>query len=190
MTNKKYYLLAIFAALAFIQLCVPLYMALKWENVLKDGQPFFLETAPVDPYDAFRGRYIVLGFKENTGMLAADSLNVSFEYRQPVYALLETNSGGFGFIKEVSVNKPVEKPYVKAKFLGLDQKTSVVRVALPFNRYYVPEPLAQEAEDEMRRQARNKKSAVALLRVKDGYGAIENIYFENKPLLEYLREQR
>jgi uncharacterized membrane-anchored protein len=194
MTKKKIYFLAIFTALALAQLYVPLSLAWQWENVLQNGQAFYLETAPVDPYDAFRGRYISLNFKENKAPFN-DALPASLEYGQTVYAVLETTAGRqAAFIKEISVQKPVNKPYVKTRFNGFDSKIPpVVEVVFPFNRYYLPEEFALSAEKELARrsrQSKNKKKAVALVRIQDGYGVIENIYVDDKPLLKYLKEQK
>lgn len=187
MIIKKYYLLAVFIFLALAQLCVPLYTVWKWEDVLRNGLPFYWVTKPVDPYDAFRGRYIDLYFQEDKGPLAADSSIDSIRGGHSVYAVLGTDSKGLAVVQEVSVNKPLNKQYVKAKFLRID-KNSLVHIALPFKRYYLPEDLAMRAETEMARKSRNKEYAVAVIRVKDGNGAIENIYFGDESLLKYLRK--
>src|SRR5690554_461138 len=65
MDNKKFLFIA-FILVAIIQLAVPAKMIWDKENVLKSGKEFKFETAPVDPTDPFRGKYIALNYKENT----------------------------------------------------------------------------------------------------------------------------
>jgi uncharacterized membrane-anchored protein len=184
---KKSYLLAIFLILAAAQLYVPLAQAWQWENVLKTGQPFYLETVPVDPYDVFRGRYVSLRFKEDEGPID-QQLIASLKPHQTVYAVLAKKDDGTAFLKEIRTVKPVAEPYIKARVSSTD--SPLARVSFPFNRYYLPEEFAPQAEQELSRRDSKKKNAVALVYVKDGYGIIENIYVDDKPLLKYLQEQK
>jgi uncharacterized membrane-anchored protein len=46
------------------QLYVPLQMMFNQEDIMKTGTEFKFQTAPIDPYDPFRGKYITLFFKE------------------------------------------------------------------------------------------------------------------------------
>ncbi|MFE3848617.1 GDYXXLXY domain-containing protein [Flavobacterium sp. LB3P45] len=43
---------------------VPLQMIFNQENIINTGTKFKFQTVPLDPHDAFRGKYITLFVKE------------------------------------------------------------------------------------------------------------------------------
>ncbi|HWR43017.1 GDYXXLXY domain-containing protein [Sporomusa sp.] len=182
MKSKKL-LLSLFIGVALLQAAVPLYMAWRWENVLQTGRQFYWQTAPVDPYDAFKGRYVDLRFKENAGpIIDHDNLIMG----QMVYAIIDENAEGKAYISGVSVNRPEKGSYVKVRAYANSQNTA--HVILPFTRYYLPEDLAPAAEDAYRKSA--GKTGVAAVRIKDGYGVVEQLYIGEKTLYEFLRQSQ
>lgn len=181
--NKKW-LLSVFILVAFIQLTVPLFMAWRWEDVLQTGRRFYWETAPVDPYDAFKGRYVALGFKENT----LSGVNIEQLTRgQLVYAIIDENAEGKAYISGVSMIRPDSGYYIKTKAYAVGKDK--IHVNLPFNRYYLPEEQAAQAEIVYRESA-GKQTGVAAVRIKDGYGVVEQLYIGDKTLQEVLRQPR
>lgn len=171
--------IAIFAALALLQLAVPLYMVWHWEDVLKNGKAYYWTTAPVDPYDLLRGRYIDLQFQAQI----APALNgEQLEQKQEAYALLAEHNGR-AYITGISGSQPSGQPYVRVYVLWVENSNKV-HISLPFKRYYMPEHLAPAAEHAYRQNA--GKNAVAKVRIKDGYGAIEEVYIGDKTIYEYL----
>ncbi|MDD4600684.1 hypothetical protein SDC9_20831 [bioreactor metagenome] len=182
MKNNKLVIL-LFVAVAIIQLAAPLFMAWHWEDVLQTGQRFYWQTAPVDPYDAFKGRYIDLRFKETSGPVL-DKENL--EYGQTAYAVIQANADGQATISGVSAKQPTAFPYVKVKMLYIENNTA--HVELPFKRYYLPENMATAAESAYRESA--GKTGIAAIRLKDGYGVIEQLYIDDKSLEDYLSENR
>ncbi|MDF2571604.1 MAG: hypothetical protein K0R55_3208 [Sporomusa sp.] len=182
MKNKKL-LLFIFIVVGVLQAVVPLYMAWRWENILQTGRQFYWQTAPVDPYDAFKGRYVELSFKENTAPIIDD---VNLVAGQMVYAIIDENAEGKAYISRVSVNRPEQGSYIKGKAYANGHDT--VHFILPFTRYYLPEDLAPAAEDAYRKSA--GKTGVAAVRIKDGYGVIEQLYIGDKTLYEFLRQSQ
>lgn len=176
----------LFAAFIFVvifQLAAPLYMAWHWENILQTGQRFYWQTAPVDPYDAFKGRYIDLQFKETTGPI---SENESLTYGQTAFALIEENSAGSAYIGSVTTKPPEGYPYIKVKVNYIQGHNAYIQ--LPFKRYYLPEGIASAAETAYRKSA--GQTGVAAIRIKDGYGVIEELYIGDKTLTEYLRDEK
>ncbi|MDF2500507.1 MAG: hypothetical protein K0Q77_1221 [Anaerosporomusa subterranea] len=178
MKSKKR--LALFTVVAVIQLAIVLYMAWQWEDILQTGQRFEWETAPVDPYDAFKGRYIDLGFKERSGPVID---NAKYAYGQKAYAIIGKNADGKAIISGVSAKQPAGKPYVKVKVTYVENGKA--HVQLPFRRYYLPEHWAAPAETAYRESA--GKTGVAAVRLKNGYGVVEELYIGDKTLDEYLR---
>ena len=180
MNNVKY-LFVLFLAISLAQIAAPLYMAWHWENILQTGQTFYWQTAPVDPYDAFKGRYIDLRFKEMSGP-ALD--NTEFHYGQAAYALIGVNQEGHAYIRGITQLQPTAAPFIRVKINYIQD--NLVHVELPFRRYYLPENQATAAETAYQKKA--GQTAIAAVRLKDGYGVIEQLYIDNKTLTDYLLE--
>lgn len=181
MKNKKIILL--FIAVAVIQIFTALYMAWQWEDILQTGQRYYWVTAPVDPYDMFKGRYIDLSFKETSGPPLD---NTRFSYGQTAYAIIAENAEGKAFITGVSSQQPANQSYIKVK--AYYNENGNIRVELPFKRYYLPENLAAPAETAYRESA--GKTGIAAVRIKNGYGVIEELYIGEKTLREHLGQFR
>lgn len=181
MRKSKYLVLAAFVALCLMQIATPVYMAWLWEDVLQRGEPMKWRTAPVDPYDALRGRFIALAFKENKGPLSGDS---SLESGRMAYAAVAVNEAGEAVITGVSSQPPAGR-YVKVKVWYT--QGSQVHVELPFNRYYVPEDIAPAAEKAY--QSKAGQDGIAVVRLKNGYGVVEQLYIGGKPLRDYIKQQ-
>ena len=60
-------------------------------DVLKNGEEVKIKVAPIDPYDAFRGRYVSLWYDND----------LSYEQRQGKYGILEIDEEGFATVKKV-----------------------------------------------------------------------------------------
>jgi uncharacterized membrane-anchored protein len=82
----------LFAVVAVVQLAVPASLIVRHELTLQQGQMFKFKTAPVDPYDAFRGRYVALRFEQNVAPVVAGE---KLACGQKGYATLETDKDGF-----------------------------------------------------------------------------------------------
>ena len=58
--KKRKLLITSFILLCLVQTAVPLSMIARREFTLRNGRVYKFKTAPVDPYDAFRGRFVAL----------------------------------------------------------------------------------------------------------------------------------
>lgn len=179
MRNNKVVLI-LFAILAVIQLAVPLYMVWRWEDILQTGHSYQWLTAPVDPYDALRGRYVDLWFKEVKGPVAGGE---DLHYGQTVYATIGVGANGYAYISAVSATKPENGDYVEAR-AGY-RNGGLVNITLPFKRYYMREDLAPAAEQAYRKSA--GKDGRVSVRIKNGMGVVEQLYIGDKTVDEYLR---
>ena len=111
--DKKYRLLAIFILVALVQVYIPAKMVLDSEGVLDSGTEYKFKTAPVDPTDPFRGKYITLRYKDNSVEVENESDWISGE---EVYVILTKDVDGFARIKLISKEIPRYKvDYFKAK---------------------------------------------------------------------------
>ena len=84
-----------FVLLVVLQLWAPASMIYNREDVLKNGKAFKFRTAPVDPSDPFRGKYIVLSFDENS---FENKEKIDWAGNEDIYVQLITDKAGYGFI--------------------------------------------------------------------------------------------
>jgi uncharacterized membrane-anchored protein len=163
---------------AFAQLAVPGSLIWKREQTLRRGSVWKFRTAPVDPVDAFRGRYIALEFETETHEI---STAPTVEYGDTVFLTLRIDAEGFAEIDQVTTKRPGGDEYIAARLNGK-------RVSLPFDKYWVTERDAPAAEDAYRAQSRrDKRNAFVTVRVFRGDAALEQLYLDGQPLGEYLR---
>ena len=65
--NKKILLISAFVLVVLVQLYVPAKMIWGREEVLNTGTEYKFRTAPIDPNDVFRGKYINLNYEARIG---------------------------------------------------------------------------------------------------------------------------
>lgn len=186
--NKKL-LFGIFSVVAAAQLAVPVWMIYQKETVLTTGELFRFRTAPVDPYDAFRGRYVALGFDQNTAPAPPGPIIPG----TPLYAHIAVDEGGFAFFTATSLEAPAGTPYLKVKARGETmsrENRRSVRLQLPFDRYYMNEKDAPAAENAYRRSSRGgSRDAYVTVRIKSGHAVLEELYVGGMPIGEFLRRE-
>ena len=174
----KYWRLIVFVLLAFAQLAVPGSLIWKREHTLRQGSVWKFRTAPVDPVDVFRGRYVALQFEVETQQISPPE---NAGYSDTVFVTLKQNADGFAEIDQVSATKPAGDDFLTAALSG---KT----ISLPFDKYWVTERDAPAAETAYRNLSRrDKQNAFATVRVFRGDAALEQLYLNNQPLGDYLR---
>jgi uncharacterized membrane-anchored protein len=174
----KSWRLIVFVVVGLAQLAVPASLIWKREQTLRRGSVWKFRTAPVDPVDAFRGRYIALQF-EAEGQEISPPPNAS--YHQTIFVTLRQNSEGFAAIDQVLPSRPAVDDFIEAQLAG---KT----VSLPFDKYWVTERDAPAAEAAYRAQSRrDKRNAFVTVRVFRSDAALEQLYLDGLPLGEYLR---
>jgi len=177
---KKWWLVGGLLLTGLIQMSVPGYMIVHQEGILRDGKEYKFRTAPVDPYDMFRGRYINLNIDD--ARLKQDGRG--YKHGETVYALLTVNPDGFAHIAGISRAVPQAGDYVAAHVLSGWEKELVLE--LPFSRYYLQENHAPEAE-KLYRLSTNRKTAWITIKVKAGETALGGLYIDGKPVNRQLQ---
>lgn len=175
----------VFIVLCFLQICVPGLMIGRREATLRMGTAYRFKTAPVDPHDPFRGRYVALRFEENS----AKAEEAAVKRGRKVFVSIFEGEDGFAKLGEVSLKPPEEGDYVKA-LAGYSSGEGMVRVELPFDRYYMNErkaPAAERAYFSSNRRGEDGNT-YALVKVLDGMAVTEGLYIDGVPVLEYLQE--
>lgn len=180
-----------FVALVVAQIAVPVGQIRKYEDILRTGAVYKFRTAPVDPYDAFRGRYVALNYADTSAALLRGE---KIDYRAPAYVALRKDNAGFAQFVEVSGTPPVEGDYLRVEYLypkGPGGSAALFR--LPFDRFYMEETKAPRAEAAYRkygnRRDRTADATYVIVRVKNGRGVIEDLYVKNKPIRDFLAEK-
>ena len=174
----KYWRLIVFVLVAFAQLAVPGSLIWKREHTLRQGNVWKFRTAPVDPVDVFRGRYVALRFDVETQEISPPPNSDSGD---AIFVTLKANAEGFAEIDQVLAAKPAGDDFMEARLRG---KT----ITLPFDTYWVTERDAPAAETAYRNLSRRgNQNAYVSVRVFRGDAAIEQLYLDNQPLGDYLR---
>lgn len=195
MKNKSVYVAA-FVLLVLAQWYVPAQMISEHEDVATNGEVLKFITAPVDPYDAFRGKYIILNFKEDKGKITKETK--SLNYGADIYVTF-TDSSGYALVESVLVDEPKDNPvYVKAKVDYIDNNLFLlnskvkrprlnIHIDYPFERYYMNEIKAPKAETAYQESNRQEKDKVyAQIAIKNGIGVVKDVIIDNKSIKDYV----
>ena len=176
----KSWRLIVLVILVLAQLAVPASLIWKREQTLRHGSIWKFRTAPVDPVDVFRGRYVALEFDAESQQISPPP---NVESGQPVFVTLRQSAEGFAELDQVLATRPVGDDFIEALLAG---KT----VALPFDKFWMTERDAPAADAAYRAESRrDKKNAFVTVRVLRGDAAVEQLFLDNQPLGEYLRGQ-
>lgn len=192
----KNWKLVAFILICATQLGVPASMIHQQQKILSVGKVYRFKTAPVDPADPFRGRYVAVRFE-------AECLDSTVEPQRLAdrtwwYAQLQINDDGYTKLHSLSRDAP-PKEHLRIKLAEWGCENGQRRVLLPFDRYYMDEALAPAAESAYLALNRGtapdsanpghdpRRPAHVTVRVLDGKAALEELYLDGKPVSEYLR---
>jgi len=179
------WLFPLFVVVALVQLVVPAGMIVRRELTLKEGKIFKFHAQPVDPYDAFRGRYVTLSLEPNSVTVPTNS-SLEYQWRE-VYITLDEGPDGFARFTGVFLEPQTGKDYIKTKSAGLNEGKLSLR--LPFDRFYMEESTAPKAERAyLEHSKRGQQDAFVTIRVSDGFAVLENFYVAGKPITEFVKE--
>ena len=176
-------LIIVFALVALVQIYVPAKMVYDSEVVLDQGTAYKFRTAPIDPTDPFRGKYITLRF--DIDEFEIDTSEV-WERGEAVYVELTTDSLGYAKIAAISRTKPYEDvDFVQAKVRYASNRYSTLHIEYPFNRFYMEESKAYDAERAYWDAARDRETdCYALVHVKNGEPLVKDVLINDVPIRE------
>lgn len=187
MINKKIIWIC-FALLVLLQLWVPASMIYNRESVLKNGKAFKFRSAPVDPNDPFRGKYIILRFEEN---IYREQHGINWVDVTTAYAQLTMDSAGYAGILYLHKKKPeTSSDYIKVKIAkNFSNSANEVFIEWPFDRFYMEESKAGAAEQVyIKSTADSSNTTYALVKVKDGDAVLQDVFINNKPIASYIKK--
>ncbi|MCU4166166.1 GDYXXLXY domain-containing protein [Carboxylicivirga caseinilyticus] len=186
--NRKSIILPLFILVALVQLFVPSKMIWDREAILREGTEIKLKTAPIDPNDPFRGKYIVLDYEENS--IKKDSTE-SWSRGDEVFVYFSMDKDGFAKIE--SVSRAIiddNQLFVKATIGNrIWNDTAMIRVDYDFNRFYMEESKAKNAEI-VHREALNDTSKIsyALVSIMNGDAVVKDVFIDDVSVHELAKE--
>jgi len=179
-----------FILVALVQLYVPVKMIFDRENVLETGAEFKFKTAPIDPNDPFRGKYITLNYLDNNYRVKDDGSWVDGE---SVFVTFLNNKDGFAFIGAVSKEKPLNsQDFLKTKMRlihpdNFDSKVKLL-IEYPFDRYYMGEFKANDAELAYNKSLQDTtRITYALVMIKNGDAVLKDVLIDGISIEEIVR---
>jgi hypothetical protein len=185
---KKPLIMIVFVLTAAAQLLVPASMVVKREATLREGKVFKFRTTPVDPYDAFRGRYVALSYEQDRITKAEQ---FSFKRGQKVFAVLSEDEEGYAQMVSVWQHRPEDLDYLEVEVRsGVSYETNVL-VRIRQDRFYMEENAAPKAEAAYQAMSSStNRNAHVQMRIRDGFGVIEELFIDDLPVREYLNRQQ
>lgn len=188
MDKKKIRWIA-FILVVLAQLFVPAQMIWESERVIDEGTAFKFKTAPVDPNDPFRGKYITLNYSDNSIEVEEDA---DWKNGEPVYAIFYEDAEGFAQIKAVSREKPKDEiNYLKTRvrYISIQEgQPDKLLIDYPFNRFYMEESKAYDEEQEYRMSETDTSSTTyALVYVKKGRAVLKDVLIDGVSIQEIVK---
>lgn len=181
--NKQKFALIGFMLLIVVQIVFVSTIIIRHEGIFKYGKIFKFRCAPVDPYDAFRGRYVAIKIREQDVPCENPS---SFSSGEIAYAIITPDKDGFVKFSNLRHKSPdKDEDYLKVKVVGVYDEN--VGIKVPFDRFYMKEDIAPRAESVYRHSS---KDAFLLVRIFNGDATIENFMIGDKPIVEFIKEEQ
>ncbi len=190
---------ALLAVLSVLQLAATASSIARYESTLRTGALYRIRTEPVDPADAFRGRYVAV---QPTVVMTAPIPPAAEERLQRIqsgeqgYVVLSADAEGFAIAAEIRADPPSQGDYLEIKS-AWDQWTrdpgsdatgrrTGYNLTFSFDRYYMNAAKAPQAERRYTEAARRNAATRAWVnvRVKNGVGVIEGLYVNGVPIEE------
>jgi len=180
--------LGIFVLVAVVQLAVAGGAIVRSELALRTGEAFRFRIQPVDPVDAFRGRYVAIRFAIDRAPVDDD---LELRTKKRVFVPIEIDADGYAILGQADVDPPADGPYLRLRATGIypdEEGNRFVWVSMPFRRYYMDEDLAPKAERAVWGGRRGQREAFVSIRVRNGVGVIEELYVDGVPIHQWLAE--
>ena len=176
-------------------------MIWKHEGMIKKGQVLRFESAPYDPEDPFRGRYISLNFKNSfyrkpkSSSLKDQRISDSAQaLHQKVFVTFTNDSRGYAEISGISFNRPSSGAYLLMEPPSINESRGdsvSYNFRFPFREFYMEESKAPEAEsiyaDRLRDSATRSYTAIRLW---EGEGVIENVFINDSTIQQIVMAAR
>ena len=188
--NQLKYILPLFAIMVIAQIYVPTQMIWQNEHIIHDGTEYHFRTAPVDPTDPFRGKYITLNYLDDQLEIKKE---LELHYDDEVYVTFSVNEDGFAIPESASKEKPLNNSaYLKTSFDYIsisDLEHQKVAFSYDFNRFYMEESKAYAAEKFYQNANRDTaQEAYAVVYLYDGDAVVNDVMIDGVSIVDLVEE--
>ena len=161
----------LFAVLCLAQWIVPGKMIWDKEKIMENGREYQFLVRPVDPNDPMRGKYVVLSFDPRTFIVDGPGMKVG----DLVYITLYEDSDGISYPSELKTERPdAYVDFFEAKISGVNG--AEVEIACPFDRFYMEESKAPQAETIFRQSFSDlSQQTVAIVHILEGEAVLKDV---------------
>jgi uncharacterized membrane-anchored protein len=150
---KKTYIYLLFGLMVIAQIVASAQVVYKYEHTIASDNVYKFKTAPVDPSDPFRGKYITLNYEINSFKTSDES----WDSYEKGYAYFSKDENGYAVLENLSKEKLPTSDFDYILVEINNHYDGFVRFELPFDRYYMEESKAYDAEVLSRELQRNDK---------------------------------
>lgn len=174
-----------FGLAALAQWAVPLSQIRGYEQTLAQGTVIKLKCTAPDPYDPLRGRYLMVRPEQQT---VETPVAMTIPARTPIYATLVTGTDGLAAVTHLSPEAPAIGDYIRLK-TTYPHGTDTIGIEWPFDRFYINEKLAPEADQWFVENIRSETGVIAEVRLLRGQAVLTDLTLDGKPFREILKER-
>jgi len=201
---KKKIFFITFIILFLIQFSVPLFMIMRQYHIVSVGTLYKIKCEPVDPMDLFRGRYVTLRFSDESTILVYDESvtkvreiiseadgyrYLSYDKNNALYVSISKNADGFLRLDSCSETVPENGDYLYLMPTSCHTDAKILRFDMPFDRVFMNEKYAPEAERILRRNSSGKETAYVEVYIKNGKYSKINLFVDGKRIHDYIDEK-
>jgi len=178
---KKRKEIAIFIVIALLQLGVVSSVIFSNYLVLRSGEEVRIIVEPIDPHDVFRGKYVYI----NIDTVVKKDTKATINDGDKAYLIFKENSDGFATFDRLTDHKPDSGPYLKVKVYSADWEDGKAYFENPFERFYIEETYAAEAE---RVAWENSQESKVYIQVKllNGKGVVEDLLIDGTSIKDFV----
>lgn len=184
----KKLLLLLFALMCLTQWIIPGKMVYDSERTLTEGVVYKFKTAPVDPSDPFRGKYITLNFQENFTIFEDSA---EWQTGDEIFVTYIPDSAGFAKVENIYHTAPEAESYLKTKvdYVTHYQREHKLWYRLPFDQYYLEESKASQAEQLYWNAQRDSTQVTyALVSMGAGQAVLKDVIINNKSIVKIVQD--
>lgn len=176
----------LFVAMCLAQWVVPGKMIYDSEHVISEGKQYKFKTQPVDPSDPFRGKYITLNFEANTITL---SDSADWQRGEEVFVTFTADSLGFAKAEAISRDEPASGYYLRTTVNYTAYRPFKVFFTLPFDRFYLEESKASQAEQlYWKAQRDSAQVAYGVVSLGSGTAVLRDVMINDKSIVDVINE--
>jgi uncharacterized membrane-anchored protein len=184
----KKMIMILFAVMCLAQWIVPGKMVYDSENTIAEGSLYKFRTAPVDPWDPMRGKYITLNFQGNFFQFADSA---EWQSGDQIFVTFTTDAAGFAVPDQIYHTKPEAGSYLGTVVEQVSHYKDEHKVwyKLPFERFYMEESKAAQAEQLYWKAQRDSAQVVyALVSIGQGQAVLQDVIVNDRPIVDLINE--